>query len=211
MDDYGQEVKEPSQAEQMEQFRTLFKQLLGDKLEKKTPAREKGPQHPLFTDLGEVDRDFSDRVYDYDRPGSDRLRTETRAVVQQYIDLIKRHRDNLTAEDLLNPDNRMSGNIDPVFIPLSRAILGCEVMTPDTWERFRREWCQFDLPPSLYEIFRIQDDRVFLEKFKRAEIYEGDNLKLHALQEMGVLEGLIDERRQRGASLSPDNTATFPS
>jgi hypothetical protein len=147
----------------------------------------------MFAELGRVDREFTDFLYGLRR--GERWEEKAKQTVRSYIDVMRKHRDTLTERDLLNEQNRMGGNVDPVFVCLLRAMCGREMMTPRVWERIRGEWCGIDIPHDLGEIFRIQDDGQFIARFEGYRFYPGDNIKLKALQDLGVVRGLVDECR----------------
>lgn len=126
-------------------------------------------------------------------------------VVEKSIEIMRKYKDVVTSDFLINYPERFGGKLDPVFVALVRVMYGPSVMTKDVYARMRGEWCSSDLPSTWFgesndtndydRIAFIPDDEKFAKKFENFEFDESANIKFLALQRRGIrdLMGLKPE------------------
>jgi hypothetical protein len=151
----------------------------------------------LWNELAEVDNRFGDfrETLGWEANPS-QWEAEAKKTVNEYIAVMSNHSGELTPENLMSDRVRFSGKVDPVFAVLLRAIAGPQIMTGGVFDKIRDSWCHSDLPGEVDELIRIQDDFSFVKKFEEAQLDDWGNIKLLALQRIGIRD-LVDESRQK--------------
>jgi len=146
------------------------------------------PQHHMFEELSAIDHAFN-RENRYSR--IDKIMDQGRNTINAYINTIAKYKAQITPEMLLAPENRFSGNVDPVFAFLIRGMCGAQMITDEVFDKVRRAWCGDDIPLSVGEILKTKDDAQFLEQFNAAYFSPTGNVKLTILRRMDVMPRLL--------------------
>lgn len=138
----------------------------------------------LFAALSHVNACFSYSYWDVTHMDPTVIQTAARQNVDNQIQTIRDLYPQLTEENILNPPISLK-KLDPIFTVLTR-VVSPQVLTGQVWRKFRKTWCDSDLPPNVAMLLQEDDDQKFVQKFGVVQLSQFSNVKLLALQQRGV-------------------------